>query len=319
MSTTHIISEHHQIVPSIGKRIFNCKDIPRFGNSILHFDSHSDVGHIRTPAALKPDFLEEIDSSLSQLNIGNPFTLLFYYGFIDDFYWFSPGEICHEISQPFLFTVEHEWNDPLHFYKRKLISCLDNIFQSRALDKNFYRKVSVSSEENISYLLDSVEYALIDTGLRQIISGNKEYILDICLDYFYANDDHIASPIAISVTEDYYNDFLNDELHPLKLKMGPLARASVDEYGYQIKLGGFEQHASHLDNISNKIQETIDDRFYFFEKFLTSLKRKPLAIYICRSGISNYTPQNYISYIEEKLLLLLNQLFEVEVIDESKN
>ena len=269
MSTAHIISEHHQIVPSIGKRIFNYKDIPRFGNSILHFDSHSDVGHIRTPTALKPDFLEEIDSSLSQLNIGNPFTLLFYYGFIDDFYWFSPGEICHEISQPFLFSVEHEWNDPLHFYKRKLISCLDNIFQSRALDNNFYRKVSVSSEENISYLLDSVEYALIDTGLRQIISGNKEYILDICLDYFYANDDHIASPIAISVTEDYYNDFLNDPLHPLKLKW--TSRASVEEDGYQIKLGGFEQMPPTLIIFPIKYRRQLMIDFIFLRN-LTSRK-----------------------------------------------
>ena len=317
MSKIRIINEHHEIVPLMGKQLIAGDNIQRFNNTILHFDSHSDVGHIKTPKALRPNFPDELEIILSQLNVGNPFTLLFFYGLIKDFYWFCPGERCEEIAQPFIFTVEHVWDNPLHFYKRILKSCLDEIFSARKLEASFYRKISIDSQENISYVLDSLEYALIDTGLKQIVSTDKEYILDICLDYFYSNPDHRASPIAISVTEKYYRDFINNPLHPIKLKMGPLARAFQDKSEYKLEIGGFKEVDIDDTNVIDKLTKEIDKRFYFFEKFLRTLKGKPTSIYVCRSNISNYTPKLYIDYIENKLIAILNSLFQAEVIDET--
>ena len=317
MSKIRIINEHHEIVPLMGKQLIAGENIQRFNNTVLHFDSHSDVGHIKTPKALNPNFPDELETILSQLNIGNPFTLLFFYGLIKDFYWFCPGETCEEIAQPFIFTVEHEWDSPLHFYKRKLTSCLDEIFSSRTLDASFYRKISIDSEENISYVLNSIDYALIDTGLKQLVSTDKEYVLDICLDYFYSNPDHRASPLSIVVTEEYYQEFMHNPLHPIKLKMGPLARAYKDKSEYKLEIGGFEQIDIDDANIMGKIIEEINMRFYFFDKFLRSLKGTPASIYVCRSDISNYTPKLYIDYIEDKLLALLSSLFQAEVIDET--
>lgn len=308
MADYQIIDEHHELVSSLGLHLSVNSKIRPADNTILHFDSHSDVGHIKTPRPLDSEFSGNHYNLLELLNVGNPFTLLFYYNLISDFYWFSPGELCHEICQPFVFSVEHEWIDPLHFYKRHLMPCVDTIFDSRKHSLPTYRKVSIDSDENLSYLLQSFDYALIDTGLREVIGGKRGFILDICYDYFYANPDHVASPMTISITEEYYQSFLSDPLHPLKLRLGPTARVSHDQTGFKLDIGGFDtKGAGYFSEISD-ITKTIDDRLLYFEKFLRSLSSPPSLIYLCRSSISNYTPKAYINYIESKLLQILQSL-----------
>jgi hypothetical protein len=308
MANFQIIDEHHELVTSLGVYLTASSQINSLGNTILHFDSHSDVGHIKTLQPLSPEFVPNHSELLEYLNVGNPFTLLFYYRLISDFYWFSPGEQCHEICQPFVFSVEHERDEPIHFYKRQLTSCLDTIFDSRKLNLPTYRKVSIDSDENLAFLWSSFDYALIDTGLRSVIGGKREFVLDICYDYFYANSDHIASPMTISITEEYYQNFIADPLHPLKLRLGPIARVTHDQTGFKLDIGGFESKISSHFSDSSDIIEIIKRRLFYFEKFLRSLKSPPLSIYLCRSSISNYTPKPYINYIEDKLLQLLQSL-----------
>lgn len=309
MGNIKIIDEHHELVASLGVLLkANCEFRP-LDNTIFHFDSHSDVGHIKTPQPFCPEFDPEHSNLIDYLNIGNPFTLLFYYNLINDFYWFSPSDHCHQLCQPFVFTVEHEWHDPIHFYKRRLTSCLDTVFDSRKLQLPTYRKASIDSDDNLLFLLDSFDYALIDTGLRDVVCGKRGFILDICYDYFYANPDHIASPMTISITEEYYTNFLTDPLHPVKLKLGPIARVSQNQTGFKLDIGGFESKQINSNcSRTSCITETIDSRMFYFEKFLRRLELPPQVIYLCRSSISNYTPKPYIGYIEKKLLSLFQQL-----------
>jgi len=308
MGNIHIFDEHHELVPSLGLLLeANCATNP-LDNTIFHFDSHSDVGDIKTPKPLDHKFMA--DSSLLQnLNVGNPFTLLFYYNLISDFYWFAPGERCHDVCQPFVFTVEHEWSDPLHFYRRQLSPCLETVFEARRLNLPTYRKLSIDSDDDQKFLLNSFDYAVVDTGLRAVTRGERGFILDICYDYFCVNPDHLASPMTISITEDYYKEFISDPLHPLKLRLGPLARVSRDEAGFRLDIGGFktkEMSADLSDNL-DKI-EIIDRRLSYVEKFLRVIRLPPESIFMCRSGISNYTPRRYINYIENRLLDLLYKL-----------
>lgn len=308
MATLHIIDEHHEIVSSLGPLLQSNKNICSLSNTILHFDSHSDVGHIKTLRPLHPEFSPNHLDLLSHLNVGNPFTLLFYYQLISDFYWFSPGEICREICHPFVFSVDYEWDEPVHFYRRRLNSCLDSVFQTRQLNLPTYRKVSIDSDDNLSFLAHSIDYALIDTGLRQVLNGSRGYVLDICYDYFYSNPDHIASPMTISITEEYYYNFLLDPLHPLKLRLGPLARVTHDDSGYTLDLGGFQNSSYDNNHDISLYLETVNRRLFFFEKFLRRLQSKPLSTILCRSSISNYTPRSCIGYIEAKLVELLRNL-----------
>jgi hypothetical protein len=308
MSRFLILNEHHELASSLGVLLSNnCKSSP-LDNTILHFDSHSDVGHIKSPRPLSPKFIPSQSDLLSYLNVGNPFTLLYYYGLISDFYWFSPGDICHEICQPFVFSVEHEWNDPIHFYRRKLTSCLDSIFETRELNTPTYRKVSIDSDDNLYFLTESIDYALLDTGLREVMRGNRGFVLDICFDYFYTNPDHIASPMKISITEQFYHDFCSDPLHPLKLRLGPIARVTHDTTGYKLDIGGFQPTQSDIFSDTAQMLLVIDSRLAYFEKFLRLLKSPPQFIYLCRSSISNYTPKSCISYIESKVVDLLENL-----------
>ena len=308
MTTLNIIDEHHELVSSLGTLLKTNLNTCFDSNTILHFDSHSDVGHIKTLKPLCAEFSPEHLELISHLNVGNPFTLLFYYQLISDFYWFSPGEICHEICHPFLVAVDHEWDDPVHFYRRRLTSCLDSVFDSRRLNLPTYRKVSIDSDDNLKFLASSFEYALIDTGLRHVFSGNRGYVLDICYDYFFCNPDHIASPMTISITEEFYHDFLLDPLHPLKLRLGPMARVTNDSSGFKLDIGGFQKTA--CDNqLDTSLQfETINSRLSFFEKFLRRLRSRPSSIFMCRSSLSGYTPSTCIGYIESRLHELLHAL-----------
>jgi len=308
MENVQIFEEHHELVPSLGLILEANSALSPADNTIFHFDSHSDVGDIKTPRPLDHEF--KADSTVLQyLNVGNPFTLLFYYQLISDFYWFAPGERCNEICQPFLFTVEHEWSDPLYFYRRQLTPCLETVFEARSLNLPTYRKVSIDSDDDLEFLLHSFDYAMIDTGLREVKRGERGFILDICYDYFCANPDHIASPMTISITKEYYDDFVSNPLHPLKLRLGPLARVTEDETGFKLDIGGFktkETSAKSPDSLDQT--ETIDRRLSSFEKFLRTLRLPPQSIYMCRSGISNYTPKHCIDYIEKSLLDLLHKL-----------
>lgn len=308
MENIHIFDEHHEVVPSLGLILEANSAISPVDNTIFHFDSHSDVGDIKTPKPLDHKFMP--DSSLLQyLNVGNPFTLLFYYNLINDFYWFAPGERCHDVCQPFVFTVEHEWSDPLHFYRRQLSPCVETVFEARRLSLPTYRKLSIDSDENLEFLFNAFGYAMIDTGLREVTRGERGFILDICYDYFCSNPDHIASPMAISITEEYYKGFISDPLHPLKLRLGPLARVTRDETGFKLDIGGFETKEMSAD-FSDNLEEigTIDRRLSYLERFLRVLRLPPQSIYMCRSGISNYTPKRYINYIENRLLNLFYKL-----------
>lgn len=234
--------------------------------------------------------------------------MLYYYGLISDFYWFSPSDTCHETCHPFVFSVHHEWNDPIHFYRRNLTSCLDSIFLTRESNLPTYRKVSIDSDVNFRFLTESFDYALLDTGLREVMRGRRGFILDICFDYFFANPDHVASPMTISITEQFYNDFCSDPLHPLKLRLGPLARVTRDNSGYKLDIGGFQPTQPEILADSLQMLAVIDSRLSYFEKFLHLFKSPPQFTYLCRSSISNYTPKSCISYIENKVLDLLTSL-----------
>ena len=316
MSCLHLIEEHHQIIPSLQN--LSCHShtpsLESFG-TILHFDSHSDVGDIRTSNRLPDEFLDPTYPFLENLHVGNPFTLLFHYGILKDFFWFSPDTDCKSVCCPHVFSTIFSQIDEIYHYSRSLRPCIDDLYCCKTSSESFYRRLSIDSDSNLDFVLNSLDYAVIDTGLRESIFLDKPYVLDICLDYFCCNFVQYSNPIRLSVTDDFFHEFIANPLHPLKLKLGPLARPITINNQYFIDIGGFDS-PSPSDNSSIYLP-IIETRLTHFLKFISSFRSIPQHIYICRSRLSNYTPYDLVDNLEQRLIVSLQQIFPIDILDES--
>lgn len=316
MVNLHVIEEHHQIIPSLQRLALqtNCLSLPSC-STILHFDSHSDVGHIRTPQQLPKQFLDPAYPFLENLHIGNPFTLLNYYGILKNFFWFSPNTDCVSVCTPHIFNTIVSNVDEIYQYSRSLRVCINDLYSCKASLQSFYRRLSIDSSSNLDFILNSPDYAVIDTNLRTSIFSSNPFILDICLDYFCCSPDIYSNPICIEVTEDFYFDFLSSPLHPLKLKLGPLVRPKSIKDKYFIDIGGFQLKSFSYSLVQH--QSIVDSRFNYFIEFLNSFTSMPDHIYLCRSNLSNYTPPDIVDSLQERLIIALDNIFSIQILDET--
>ena len=316
MSIVHLIEEHHQIVPSMQKYLLSSSENSYEAfSTILHFDSHSDVGDIRTPNRLPETFLDYNYPYLDNLHVGNAFTLLFHYKVVKDFFWFSPASDCQSICHPFIFNTIFSEIDDVYHYTKHLKLCIDDLYSCKESSESFYRRLSIDSESNLDFLINSLDYAVIDTGLRSAIFMDKPFVLDICLDYFCCNFDQYSHPIRLEITKECFDDIILNPLHPLKLKLGPLVRPIIIQDNYFLDLGGFEAPVYDHD-YSQKLMIS-ESRLMNFIKFLRYFKSMPAHIYICRSGLSNYTPSYLLDKLEERLIFTLSEIFPIKIYDES--
>ncbi len=289
-TTTFLIEEHNEAfyvwLYSLKKQL-----IKEQGNILLHFDDHSDMSTPRFNTSIKEFSANTIeliqDFTYQELGIATFIMPAIYLKLISDVWWVK--------------------------YDTKKEQDVDMFIKSYD-DNNKYLisgKKSALTKETLTKSVSFFNYKNIDaTSFDKTSLLNNNILLDIDLDYFSCNDNpYNMNEIMIEITEEEYLEFQKNEYHYLNFIV-----TNIKAIKYQ---GNFYYVINYFKDIhpsSRKVnKETICKRVDDFIKSLKKQKVVPQIITICRSRYSGFTPIDQWELIEEKLLLGLQEIYNIDV------
>lgn len=255
------------------------------GNSLLHFDEHSDLGlpPLRTPLQ-QINTLNEIASfTYNQLGIGNFIWPAVYQGLFDEFFWISRHR-KHKLGKR-LGLVWLEGDDPLTLAFR--------------ITSNMASAVSTSG-------CKAIDVTFTDTSEPIAITG-RSLVLDIDIDCILSYDAP-QGRFACEITRQEYLRFLSDPYHPFRLLWGQ--RLNVEEHagGYWLVAHTFSAGKAATSVSEKEILARIEDLM----QFIAAQRLQPALISVCRSVRSGYTPPRWASLIEEMIVMRVSELFPIK-------
>ncbi len=288
-----IIEEHHEAWFIWNYGYFNGFLRP-YGNTLLHVDSHEDLGISRLNASvdeLEDDLPKIYTYGYQELGIASFIMPAIYRGIINNYTFLGRYDAyCGQKQDRFVASWQSRGK---YFESGEVKPLLRKYLKSR---ENGWGKYQFYSYQEI--------------GLAGRFTTCQPLILDIDLDYFSCDNSLSSVQSKVEITKEAYLDFADNIYHPLRIM--PAAAFAVgkeDEcyYLYYIE----RQEERDLKKVST---ETIDKRIDRFINFLRHNNVQPGLIDICRSRFSGYTPQDQWKYIENKLLEGLSCLYDFNIV-----
>lgn len=287
-NSIYIVEEHNEAF-YIWLKAFN-EGLISANNTLLHFDEHADFRYpvlknsINKVVRADESFIQKF--ARTELHIDSFIVPAIYLGIINEFYWIRQDIHKTDVSEHFLRTYNNEGK---YFISGK--------------------KTSVTGQQTGN------SFTYVKTGAEELsklkIDPAKPVLLDIDLDYFSCCENpYIQNEIVIEITEQEYNDFINNPYHYLHFVT---AHAEVMKYN-----GSFFYV---LNNVPEKYQSKrevteseIIKRIGVFVNDISSMGVVPAVVSICRSRYSGFTPFHQWEFIEKQLLSALKLLFDFEVV-----
>lgn len=262
-----VVDEHHEVFLLWEKMVY-LKRLPR-GMSLLHVDSHSDLGWVLPAESVYSKDIEGF--TRRNLNIGNFILPAVLRGTFNEVIFLgrrfpSPPKIRHKLRYIGSFRGEGVWirND-----------LVPNKFTRRLYPD--MRPWRYSEIDNLSAIRLS------------------EGVLDIDLDYFCCN---YAPQLQVTI------DLTKNQRRKLRFQS-----ISRDKFRFPVTYWHVQKNklttntsTRYNDIIYNDSVEWIECAIRYF---VEALRMKPLLISICRSERSGFTPSHRIDFIEKTLIRYL--------------
>lgn len=287
-----IMEEHHEAFFIWNYGYFKGFIRP-FGNTLLHVDSHEDMGISRLNVsvdALGDDLREIYDFGYRELGIASFILPAIYRGIINNYTFLGRYDAyCGPKQNRFVAS----WQSRGEYFETGEV-------------KPLLRK-HLESEEN--RWGQHQFYTYQEIGLAGRLATAQPLILDIDLDYFSCDNSLSSAKTKIEITAEAYLKFENNPYHPFKV-MPAAAFAAGKEDGRCWLYYTERQEEQDLKKVST---DTIDKRINRLLDFLRTNHLKPGLIDICRSRFSGYTPADQWQYIEDKLLEGLSGLYDLNI------
>jgi hypothetical protein len=284
---TFIVEEHHEAF-IVWNYAIQEHWVPAKDNCLFHVDAHSDMGIPRFNESIN-DIKNNIDKvkkfTYKELNIGCFIIPACYQGIFNQVFWIKQKhkkELCklHEM-------YVRSYNQT----GKRLISG-----KNQSLQINF----SDPDKKNFNYILSTVDQ----------LPFCKKVVLDIDLDYFSCSGDpNELKEIYVEITQDEYSKFLSNPYSRLNYAGINRIEAIKKDDRYYYVFNNYNEKYPMTLKVSNKI---ILDRICKFTDCLIARQITPIAIDICRSRFSGYTPHDQWTFIEKNLLVELSKKFTIE-------
>lgn len=259
------------------------------GNTLLHFDAHSDMAlpRLRRPLSSIGDLADLADFTYRELSIGDFIWPAVYQGLFNRVLWIRYRQRLSEGGWRTL-LIGAKNPDRTEF------------FTAASLDSTPY----TASKD-----VRSVDYAPMTT--QECFKTDQPAVLDIDLDYFCCNE-HPRLPVQeVETTSAVYEEFHRNPYHFLHFagKISVIARDGrffvvYDDFPYRHK-----PESPNYPADRGEIQTRITDA----ANFLCSHSVIPPLIVVCRSVHSGYTPREQSAFVEKTLIEHLSELYNLEV------
>jgi hypothetical protein len=261
------------------------------GNTLLHFDAHSDMAlpRLRRPLESIGDLADLAEFTYAELNIGDFIWPAAYQGLFNRLLWVRYRQRLSEGG----------WRTILVGPKNRQRT---EFFTVSSLASTPY-----ANAESVR----SVDYAPMST--EESLKTDQPIVLDIDLDYFCCNEYPRLPVQELETTRTVYEEFHGNPYHFLHFAMGKISVVARDGKYFLIydDFPGREDPGSppalaDRDEIRNKIANCAE--------FLTSYFVVPPLIVLCRSVHSGYTPREQSAFVEETLIEHLQGLYNVDTL-----
>lgn len=287
-----IIEEHHEAFFIWSYGYFNGFIRP-FGNTLLHVDSHEDMGSTRLNASvdeLEDDLLAIYNYGYRELGIASFIIPAIYRGIINNY-----THLCR---------YDAYCGKKLHQYVASWQS-QGKYFETGEVKPLLRRQLESDNTQWGKHQFFSYQ----EIGLTNQFTTSQPLILDIDLDYFSCDNSLSSAKTKIEITEEAYLDFKSNKYHPLRIM--PAAVFSVGKEAARYYLYYTERQEEK--DLKKVTPDTIDKRINRFIDFLKNNNLQPGLINICRSRFSGYTPVDQWKYIEDNLLAGLGDLYNLNI------
>jgi hypothetical protein len=262
-------------------------------NCLLHFDDHADLRspsfHQTINLLTHKDEADIKEFTDKEVKIDTFIIPSIYLNIIDDMVWVKHGMVNETDIQMYVRTYN---DDGKKFIAGKVNE--PNQKPDNGMVEFRYRKVDADKYDNML-----------------VVDGSKQILLDIDLDYFSCCEQpHIENEVLIEITENEYQEFLNQKYHPLNYITAHVRAVKYDT-GYFYVLNGLPDKYPGAREVTNNV---INKRMNEFAKTLRKLPVTPSIITVCRSRYSGYTPSHQWKFIENSLIEVLTELYSVNII-----
>jgi hypothetical protein len=284
-----IFEEHHEAFFVWNYSVKN-KLIPRFENTLLHVDEHSDmaVPHFNYSINLLNDNLQDIyDFTYNELTIENFIVSAIYQGMYSEIYWLYQSNNERKGAKKQILVYSHNGEGKvLRIDANCDVGAL--AFFNPDLKNALFKSLKAPDE----------------------FSKSKSVVLDIDLDYFSCNPKGYDFQGKLEVTKDQYDAFNKDKYHFLHLCLGSGIKSEFENEKYYLIFDSLQ--SKYIPSKLKVSEEEIVMRIDLLIDFLRKNNVEPRLIDICRSRLSGFTPEDQWKFIEEKLIEKLSTLYDIE-------
>lgn len=261
-------------------------------NCLLHFDDHADLRcpffHNTINTLVYKDDADIKEFIDKDVKIDTFIIPSIYLNIINDMVWIKHGMVNEVDMQMYVRTYN---DDGKKFISGKVNDNMQN--PDEGMVKFRYRKVDADKYNNTI-----------------VIDDSKQLLLDIDLDYFSCCEHpHIENEVLIGITENEYQEFINQKYHPLNFITSHIKAIRFNNEHFYV-LNGLPEKYPGVREVTNDV---ISNRMNEFAKTLRKLPMNPAIITVCRSRYSGYTPSHQWKFIENNLIEVLTGLYSVNI------